>query len=314
MSVPEQRPGADPSRFATSDRQLYSGGKALICSPGRVVHVMGILNVTPDSFSDGGRYLAEDAALQRAETMLEEGASIIDIGGESTRPRGSTYGEGALVIDVEEEKRRVLPVIEAVARRFPDAIISVDTYKPSVAQSAIDAGAGMLNDVTGLRYDDTMARLAGRFNLPLVLMHSTGRPGEMPHEQRYSDVVAEVFEGLASSIERARAAGAEQLIVDPGIGFGKSVRDNLTLMGRCDAFLATGFPVLIGVSRKATVGVILGAGGPPRPVAERLFGSLGAVAAAVMNGVTIVRTHDVRPTVEMLSVLTTIFSGQAQSR
>jgi dihydropteroate synthase len=312
--VPDQPTGSGFDPFVGREYCLTSGQRTLVCSPRRVVHVMGILNVTPDSFSDGGQYLNEESAIRRAEAMLREGASIIDVGGESTRPRGNTYGEGASVVDEDEEKRRILPIINAIARRFPEVIISVDTYKPAVARAAIDAGAGMLNDVTGLRYDDMMARLAARFNLPLVLMHSLGRPGEMPHEHRYSDVVVDVKKSLATSIDRARAAGAHQLVVDPGIGFGKSVQENLTLAGRCDALLAWGFPVLVGVSRKATIGAVLGSGTTPRPVGERLFGSLGATAAAVISGATLVRSHDVLATVEMLSLLTACLPDGPQSR
>jgi dihydropteroate synthase len=264
---------------------------------------MGILNVTPDSFSDGGRHLDPDAALRRTETMLDEGAVLIDIGGESSRPRGSVYGEGADVVGADEEKRRVLPVVAAVAERFPEAIVSVDTYKADVAEAALEAGAHVVNDITGLRHGDALAHVAARFGAPLVLMHALGRPGAMPHSHSYTDVVDDVKASLAESIRTAEAAGVRDLVVDPGFGFGKSARENLRLLARVDAFLGLGRPVLVGISRKSTIGAVLGSADAPAPVEERLFGTLGATAVAVLRGASIVRTHDVRATADFLRVL-----------
>ena len=278
-------------------------GRVLDGRPGRA-HVMGILNVTPDSFSDGGRFLDLDDALRRTETMLDEGAALIDVGGESTRPRGSVYGNGAAQVDEAEEQRRVLPIIEAVAARFPEALISVDTYKPAVAEAALEAGAHLVNDVTGLRGGNGTARAAARFGAPLVVMHALGEPGAMPHAHAYGDVVAEVAASLADSVRTAEEAGVRDVIVDPGFGFGKSAEDNLRLIGRIDAFLDLGRPVLVGISRKSTIGAVLGRPDAPVPVDERLFGTLGATAVAVLRGASIVRTHDVRATAEMLRVLT----------
>ncbi|SHK61987.1 dihydropteroate synthase [Rhodothermus profundi] len=290
----------DRNRFVLNCR-----GRLLDCRPGLPggAQVMGILNVTPDSFWDGGRYQTVDAALRRAETMLKEGAAIIDVGGESTRPRGRTYGRGAAPVSPDEERRRVLPVIEAIAQRFPEAIISVDTYKPEVARDALEAGAHVINDQTGLRLYPEMAEVAARFDAPLILMHSVGRPGEMPHELHYDDVVGAVRDSLAASISRAHAAGVRQVVIDPGFGFGKTAAENLQLVNNIDVLLRLGYPVLVGISRKSTIGQVLGAPEKPVPPAERLYGTLGATAVAVLRGATLVRTHDVKPTVEMLRLL-----------
>jgi dihydropteroate synthase len=280
-------------------------GRRLDCTPGieQGAHVMGILNVTPDSFSDGGLYVDLDAALKRVEVMLEEGAVLIDIGGESTRPRGSVYGEGAARVSADEERRRVVPVVEAIRQHFPEALVSIDTYKPEVARAALEAGAHLVNDVTGLRDGSETAAIAAGFGAPLIVMHSLGRPGEMPHEYRYEDVVEEVATSLGKSVRTAGAAGVRQAIVDPGFGFGKSAAENLRLVNSVDRFLQLHCPVLVGLSRKSTIGAVLGSRETPLPVERRLYGTLGATAVAVLRGATLVRTHDVRPTVELLRVL-----------
>ncbi len=264
---------------------------------------MGILNVTPDSFSDGGQYLHVDDALRRTETMLEEGAVLIDVGGESSRPRGSVYGAGAEAVKAEAEMRRVLPVVEAVAGRFPEALISVDTYKPEVARAALAAGAHVVNDITGLRYYPEMASVVAEAGAPLIVMHALGRPGEMPHEHHYTDVVEEVRASLEASVQVAEAAGVPHIVTDPGFGFGKTAAENLRLLDGVDSLLGLGRPVLVGISRKSTIGAVLGRAGTPVPVEARLYGTLGATAVAVLRGATLIRTHDVRPTVEMLRVL-----------
>ncbi len=296
-----------PFPLGSSPFILDCRGRPLDARPGRA-HVMGVLNVTPDSFSDGGQFfglrLDLDGALRRTEAMLEEGAVLIDIGGESSRPRGSVYGEGAEPVAADEEIRRVLPVIEAVALRFPEALLSVDTYKPDVAEAALEAGAHLVNDITGLRDGDEVARVSARFGAPLVVMHALGRPGAMPHTHTYGDVVEDVKASLAVSVRTAEAAGVRGVIVDPGFGFGKSAEENLRLIGRTDALLELGRPVLVGLSRKSTIGAVLGGPDAPVPVGERLFGTLGATAVAVLRGASIVRTHDVRATAEMLAVLT----------
>ena len=264
---------------------------------------MGILNVTPDSFSDGGHYLDLDAALRRAEAMLEEGAVLIDIGGESSRPRGLVYGAGADAVPAQAELQRVLPVVEAVVARFPEALVSVDTYKPEVARAALAAGAHVINDITGLRYYPEMASVAAEAGAPLIAMHALGRPGAMPHEHHYSDVVEEVRASLEASVRVAEAAGVQHVVTDPGFGFGKTPEENLRLLGSVDSLLGLGRPVLVGISRKSTIGAVLGRPGTPVPVEARLYGTLGATAVAVMRGATLVRTHDIRPTVEMLRLL-----------
>lgn len=296
---------APPTAAGEARFVLDCRGRRLDARPGRA-HVMGILNVTPDSFSDGGQYLDPSAALRRAEAMLAEGAVMIDVGGESSRPRGTAYGAGAAAVDATEEKRRVVPVIEAIAQRFPEAILSVDTYKPEVAEAALEAGAHVVNDVTGLRYGDEAARAAARVGAAVVVMHSLGRPGDMPQEHRYDDVIEDVRASLAEAVRRAEGAGVASIAVDPGIGFGKTVEENLRLLAATDRLLALGRPVLVGLSRKNTIGVVLGSAEAPAPVGERLFGTLGATAAAVLGGASIVRTHDVRATVEMLRGLTAV--------
>lgn len=268
-----------------------------------MAQVMGILNVTPDSFSDGGQFLQRDAALRQAQHMVAEGAAIIDVGGESSRPKGSVYGQGAAAVPADEEKRRVLPAVEAIAAEFPEVLISVDTYKPEVAVAALDAGAHLINDITGLRVFPEMAEVAARYGVPLIVMHSLGKPGAMPHEHHYDDVVEAVAASLQHSIRVAQAAGVKQLITDPGFGFGKSVQENLQLIAQTPRFLSLGYPVLVGISRKSTVGAVLGSIQQPAAIGDRLFGTLGATATAVFRGATLVRTHDVRPTVEMLKLL-----------
>jgi dihydropteroate synthase len=235
--------------------------------------------------------------------MAEEGAAILDVGGESTRPRGRTYGEGAAPVPAEEEKRRVLPIVEAIARRLPHVLISVDTYKGEVARAALRAGAHLVNDVTGLRDGVGTARAAAEYGAPLVVMHALGRPGALPHEHTYGDVVVEVAEHLARAVRTAEETGVKDIVVDPGFGFGKTPAENLRLVARVDRLRALGRPVLIGVSRKSTVGVVLGSAENPAPVGERLYGSLGLAALAVLRGASLVRTHDVRPTVELLKAI-----------
>jgi dihydropteroate synthase len=190
-----------------------------------------------------------------------------------------------------------------VTDRFPEAVVSVDTYKPEVARAALAAGAHIINDVTGLRHHPEMAQAAADANAPLMLMHSVGEPGHLTEPRDYDDVTAEVRDGLARAVETAQDAGVQQVVVDPGFGFGKSHADNLRLINEVDELLRLNRPVLVGVSRKSTIGATLGTPDAPAPTDERLFGSLGATAVAVLRGASLVRTHDVAPTVEMLSVL-----------
>ncbi len=298
-SIRASLPFADS--FPRTPFQVGTGAHALDCRPGRpdddsAAHVMGILNVTPDSFSDGGEYVTVETAVSRAAEMLSEGASIIDVGGESTRP-------GADPVGPAEERDRVVPVVDAITEAFPDALVSIDTYKPEVARAALRAGAHIVNDVTGLRRGPDMALVAAEHDAPLVLMHSAGAPGDLTRPRDYDDVTAAVREALAQAVDTAREAGVPRVIVDPGFGFGKSDAENLRLLNTVDALLALECPILVGVSRKSTIGRTLGTPEAPVPVDERLYGSLGATAAAVLRGAALVRAHDVAPTVDMLTVL-----------
>ncbi|HKL88566.1 MAG TPA: dihydropteroate synthase, partial [Salinibacter sp.] len=289
-----------PNAFPADRFMLNCRGRSLDCRPGREdgpgVQVMGILNVTPDSFSDGGEFLAVEDAVSRAAEMLSEGASIIDVGGESTRP-------GAEPVPPEDEMDRVLPVVEALTDEFPDALLSIDTYKPEVARAALDAGAHILNDVTGLRHDPAMAEVAAAADAPLILMHSKGTPGDLTAPREYADVTAEVRDALAQSIEAAEAEGVDSIVIDPGFGFGKSHAQNRRLINEIDELLTLDRPLLMGVSRKSTIGATLGTPDAPAPVEDRLFGSLGATAVGVIRGASLVRTHDVAATTEMLTML-----------
>jgi dihydropteroate synthase len=282
--------------------------KVLDCTPGLSsgALVMGILNVTPDSFSDGGKYLSPDAALLRAEEMVEQGVDIIDVGGESSRPTGKTYGEGARPITPHEEMRRVAPVIKGIVTRFPSVLVSVDTYKPDVAKAAMEAGAHMINDITGLRYSSDIARVAADAGAALILMHSVGTPGALPHDTEHKDVIDTVTRSLTESLARAKEAGATEIILDPGFGFGKSVVDNLRLIRNLDQLSSLHRPLLLGISRKSTIATVLGGQDNPPPPEERLFGTLGATVVAVMRGASIIRTHDIRQTVETLKVVAAI--------
>jgi Dihydropteroate synthase (EC 2.5.1.15) len=248
--------------------------------------LMGILNVTPDSFSDGGRFFDQTDAVLHALQMVKDGADIIDVGGESTRP-------GSERIDSQTELARVLPVITKIRQRSTIPI-SVDTYKADVARAALDAGANIVNDISGLTFDDRMAEVVAEKRASVVLMHTKGDPKTMQDNPVYVDLIEEIFEYLSRSVERARRSGIEQIMIDPGIGFGKTLEQNLVIIDRLNEFRSLGVPVLIGVSRKSFIGKILG-----MPVESRLEGTAAAVAASIMKGADIVRVHDVK---EMLRV------------
>jgi dihydropteroate synthase len=255
--------------------------------------VVGILNVTPDSFSDGGDFLDPEAAAEHAASMLDEGAGIIDVGGESTRP-------GSGPVPQEEEIRRVVPVIERILAARPEAVISVDTYRSETAAAALEAGARIVNDVTALRGDPRMAPVVADAQCPVILMHMQGEPKTMQREPRYEDVVSEVRDFLRSRAEHAVSAGVrpEDIIVDPGIGFGKNLDHNLALLRNLQAVVDLGFPVLIGVSRKRFIGSITGV----EEAAERVFGTVATTVLAYEKGATLFRVHDVRSNREALAV------------
>jgi dihydropteroate synthase len=259
--------------------------------------VMGILNVTPDSFSDGGRYAALDAALERARQIVAEGAAIIDVGGESTRP-GATGVEASVEID------RVLPVIEGIAASS-DVAISIDTSKPEVMTAAVAAGACIINDVYALRAPGARAA-AARAGAGVCLMHMQGEPRTMQDSPLYNDVVAEVIEFLSRERNACLDAGIprDAIALDPGFGFGKNLEHNLTLLRELPRFAALGAPLLVGVSRKSVIGKILG-----KPLNERLHGGLGLAALAVCGGARIIRTHDVGPTMDALRSVSAVLQG-----
>lgn len=261
-------------------------------------HVMGVLNVTPDSFSDGGRFLEREQAVARARQMLQEGASIIDIGGESTRP-------GAEPVDVEGELTRVLPVIESLRAAIPEAVISVDTSKPEVMRAAVAAGAAIINDVRALTAPGALEAAADT-DAAVCLMHMQGEPRTMQSHPHYDDVLAEVADFLAARRDACLDAGIgpQRLVLDPGFGFGKTLEHNLTLLRRLGELQALGPALLIGLSRKRMLGAILDA-----PVDQRLHGGLAAAVIGCIQGARIVRTHDVKPTVEALRVLDAVRLG-----
>jgi dihydropteroate synthase len=256
---------------------------------------MGILNVTPDSFSDGGRSLNPDVALRYAEQMVRDGAQVIDVGGESTRP-------GAVPVSEDEELCRVIPVIRRLAKRLRVAV-SIDTSKAEVARRAIEEGAVMVNDVSALRHDQAMARVVSRAKVPVILMHRRGSPATMQRAPRYHDVVQDVKAWLQEAGRRAQAAGIarERILLDPGLGFGKTVWHNLELLHRLDALSDLGYPVVLGPSRKSFIGHAL-----QLPVEERVEGTLACVAHGLLHGVAMVRVHDVRPTVRFITMWKTI--------
>lgn len=261
---------------------------------------MGILNVTPDSFSDGGWFIAPDAAVAQAERMAANGADIIDIGGESTRP----FAEK---VSIEEEKNRVIPVIEKLAARV-EVPISIDTTKAAVAEAALEAGAAIINDISALRFDPDMAALAAHHQVPVMVMHMKGDPATMQLDPTYDDVVDEVYRFLDTAIERAVKAGIQQekVIIDPGIGFGKTSHHNLLLLQQLKTLTQLNAPILVGPSRKRFIRDILkppDAKDIPAHQAEVETGTQAAVAVAIMNGADIVRVHNVANTKAMVSVL-----------
>ncbi len=265
----------------------------LLAQLGKRTLVMGILNATPDSFYDGGRYTTLEAALARAEQMLAEGADILDIGGESTRP-------GSDPVPEDEELRRVVPLIEAIHIRHPNAILSVDTTKSRVAELALQAGACIVNDISGMTFDPHMPAVVARAGALVVLMHIKGTPKTMQQNPTYHDVVAEVRATLESHTRRALQAGIprEHIWIDPGIGFGKTVAHNLKLLRGLPQLKALGYPVLVGTSRKSFIGHLLG-GLPPE---ERLEGTLATLALAVAWGADVVRVHDVQAAVRAVTI------------
>jgi dihydropteroate synthase len=268
---------------------------------GRRTLVMGILNVTPDSFSDGGRFLSRDHAVGHALQMLDEGADIIDVGGESTRPGAKVAEHG---VSADEELERIMPVIGDLLRERPGAIISVDTYKTQVARVAVEAGAEIVNDVSALRWDPLMPAILADLGCGVILMHTRGRPEEWRSLPASPDIVAEVNNDLGAWAAAAVSAGIvhDRLVLDPGFGFGKNFEQNYPLLARLDELHELGFPLLSGTSRKSFIGRTLAREGKDAPAEARLYGTLATVTASVLQGAHIVRVHDVKPAVEAVKV------------
>ena len=295
LALPDRQPEGSPEERPNA-RSL-----TLTCGLTRRPRVMGILNITPDSFSDGGRYAEPDRAVAHALRMLEEGADLLDLGAESTRPAGRVYGDGAQEIPASAEMDRLLPVLEQL-RPLTAAPLSVDTRKGEVATAALAAGADLINDIS-LLSDATLARAAAAHRCPLILMHSRGTLHTMQHRTHYNDLLTEVCTELGDAVQRATAEGVDraQIILDPGIGFAKSVEQNTTLIARLEALTRLDHPVLLGASRKNFLGHwSTGPGKEPAPPKERLAASLAAAGWGAAVGASIVRVHDVRETLYFL--------------
>jgi len=283
-------------RLRLRSRTLILGDRTL---------VMGVLNITPDSFSDGGEYLDEEAAVARALQLERDGADILDIGGESTRP-------GAAVIHAEEELRRILPVIKILRGKL-HIPMSIDTRKADVAKAALDAGAEILNDVSGLRTDPRLAEIARRARAPLILMHMRGTPQTMQRVPLAGDGIRDVKAGLREALARAKRAGLSktQILLDPGVGFGKRHEQNFEILAHLSELASLGCPIVIGTSRKAFLGrALAGTDGPPAPTEERLLGTATTVTASVLGGAHIVRVHDVAEIVRVIRVADQIVNAR----
>ena len=262
-------------------------------NPKRETLVMGIINVTPDSFSDGGKFFSPEVAISHASKLITQGADIIDIGGESTRP-------GAEQVSELEELKRVIPVIEKIRTDNPTILISIDTTKASVAKHAVEAGADIINDVSGLSFDNNMIGIVESFNIPVVIMHMKGNPQNMQLNPKYEDIVNEILDFFKMKIKMAVQSGINRsmIILDPGIGFGKTVEHNFELLSRLNEFNVLELPIMIGPSRKSFIGITL-----DLPPEDRLEGTAAAVSAGVMNGASIVRVHDVKSMKRVVKII-----------
>jgi dihydropteroate synthase len=267
-----------------------------IANPQRRPLVMGVLNVTPDSFSDGGRFSDVGAAVARAEAMAASGAKVIDIGGESTRP-------GSQPVSSEEQIRRIVPVVQVLSGRIP-AILSIDTTRAAVAEAALDAGANLINDISAGRDDPALLSLVARREIPMILMHMQGTPATMQMHPTYGDVTSEVIQFLSNRVTAAIAAGVapSSVLIDPGIGFGKTMEHNLELLRRLREFGSLGCPIVVGTSRKGFIGKITG----EEPASGRPFGTAATVAWSLINGVSLVRVHDVEPMSQVVRMIEAI--------
>jgi dihydropteroate synthase len=277
---------------------------------GKRTLVMGILNVTPDSFFDGGKFFDRDRAVEHGLEMFREGADMVDIGGESTRPGAKTSDPGSWgsikpgAVSEEEELARVMPVITQLKQKLPSALISIDTYKSSVARAAVEAGAEIVNDISGFRWDPAMRKTLVTLKCGAVLMHVRGKPEEWRSLPPAPDIVSLVKRELAEWADAAVMAGVrrERIVLDPGFGFGKNFQENYPLLKRFEEFHQMRYPLMVGVSRKSFIGRALARDGNDAPIADRVFGTLAAETVAVMKGAHIVRTHDVRTCVDALRI------------
>lgn len=256
--------------------------------------IMGILNVTPDSFSDGGKYFGKVKAVEKAYSLINDGADIIDIGGESTRP-------GAGKISVDEELKRVLPVIEEISKNSPDVYISIDTTKSKVAEAAVQSGASIINDISGMTFDPEIVSVAKKYNTGIIIMHIKGTPAYMQINPYYEDVISEIYDFLSTQTEIAKMNSIKNIWIDPGIGFGKRIEDNIEIIKRLKDFSGLGFPILIGLSRKSFLGKIL-----DNSVEERDIPTLIAESFALRNGAKIIRTHNVKNAVQLKNIAMSI--------
>lgn len=265
----------------------------------RKTFIMGILNITPDSFSDGGEYFDHARAVDHALKMVEQGADIIDVGGESTRP-------GSDIVPLDEEIRRTIPIIEKVAAQI-DVPVSIDTYKSEVARQAVSVGASIVNDISGLRFDPAMAGAVAEMGVPIVVMHIKGKPKDMQVDPVYDDLINDIKAYLSETIDIAKSAGIadDRIVIDPGIGFGKTFEHNLEILQRLGEFRELGMPILVGPSRKAFIGKILG----DLPATERMEGTAAAVAISIFNGANIIRVHDVKEMSRVARVADAIVKG-----
>ena len=288
-------------------RALELGGRTLI---------MGVVNVTPDSFSDGGNFLEPHSAIAHALRLLDEGADILDIGGESTRPgarvQPDDFSEKAVVTEAEE-LRRVMPVIDGILKERPDTVVSIDTYKSGVARRAINAGAEIVNDVSALQWDAAMAKTCAALQCGVVLMHSRGRPSEWRKQPPEADIAAVVKHDLANRAQIALDSGIQRgrIALDPGFGFGKNYEENYPLLAGLERLQRMGFPILAGTSRKSFIGRTVGQrrSGEDAAADDRLYGSLAAMVASIVHGAHIVRVHDVRPAVEAAAIADAVLAA-----
>jgi len=297
-------------RWRLRGRTLEVGARTL---------VMGVVNITPDSFSDGGLFFDSEKAVDHALRLLDEGEDLLDLGAESTRP-GSNAGGTDGAVSADEEKARLLPVLEGILKARRDAAVSVDTYKAATARAALNAGAEIINDVSGFTWDSSLARVCAEFGAGVVLMHTRGRPEEwrMQAQLEPDALIAMVREGLTASLDSARRAGIADdcVVLDPGYGFGKKFDENYALLARQNELLALGRPLLAGLSRKSFLGHTLAEfyDGAPAPVAARETASLAAMTAAILNGASIVRVHEVRPAVEAARIADAVVRNFREAR